>query len=80
MGEPKFAQHAFAADLHIETRYVLDHWEWEVFRVKTRERLGSGRAESLQAAKKTAERVGEQAGFSGVLDWKDIAPGPPASK
>lgn len=52
---PKFAEHADAGDVHLETRYVAKAlWEWEVISIKGRTRIDSGSSTSLTDAKKAA--------------------------
>jgi hypothetical protein len=60
----------------METRRV-DQWEWEVFRVRNRELIGSGTSRSLENAKEAAEEAARQLGFDGPFDWKDIGPSLP---
>lgn len=72
MERTRFAQHADAGDLHLETRFVPGlGWEWEVFR-RGRESVEHGTARSLEDAKaQAAKRANVE---EGTIIWKDIGP------
>ena len=72
--KPRSAQHASAGDFHLETLYVAGHWECEVRRVKTKERVFNDSTDSLETAKAKAEMAVRHAGYKGPVDWKDIGP------
>jgi len=67
-----FAQHAFAGDLHLETRYIKPHqWEWAVL-LKGRQRVADGASETLEGAKDAAVKA---AGLDArKVDWENIGP------
>jgi len=72
MADRPLSQHAFAGELHLETRFLDGQWEWEVLKVKHNERINRGRAESLEDAKEKAERVARTQGMEGEPKWESI--------
>jgi len=68
------AQHATCGKYHLETRFVVDHWEWSAVVInkavdgKLPEYTGTG--DSLEGAKKSAMA---SIGLS-LAPWTDIGP------
>jgi hypothetical protein len=66
-----YAQHAFAGQFHLETRYTEPNWEWFVLDARqTSKTLFSGQARNLEGAKTSACHA---VGLS-FADWLPIGP------
>jgi hypothetical protein len=67
------AQHAFAGNYHLETRYTAPKWEWVILdATRPSKKLFSGESATLQTAmNEAAARVGL---YSALVQWRPIGP------
>jgi len=68
-----YAQHAFAGNYHLETRYAAPQWEWVIMdATRPTRKLFSGESATLQGAMTDAAlRVGL---YPQLVNWKPIGP------
>ena len=70
--EREHAHHAQVGDLHLETWKAPHRYSWTVRNTKTHQQIGTGEANSLDAAKLDAIAA---AGLQGhAIMWRDIGP------
>jgi hypothetical protein len=63
-----FAKHADVGQLHLETQHVDGKWEWFVLDTKTKKKIATGTAQSVDEAK---EAAGKAAGAT-PAGWRNI--------